>query len=381
MAQADTNRGQVRYSSESTWGETPASPATKELRITSESLSHEKTTVVSDEVISDRQRAAVLEVGQSAGGDIGFELSHGDFEPFFEAALFDTIASTTVAQASTTFAASTITGAAGTDYTALIADQWVRIEANGNANDGAVVQVVSRTSTVLTITGSTLTSSVASANVTGRRLRNGTTKKSFFIEADFSDITAVKYFTGMRVDQVAVNVNTDQIVTGTFSFVGKAGATASTTVASTVVASAGTNTPMTAAANVVNLMEGGAALGTSVQSLDFTVANNLRAQRKVGQKPALGVGVGGVDVTGNLNAYFEDITLYQKFINHTESSLSFRFKDASGNVIVVTVPSLYYTAGDPQITGQDADVFVNLGWTARKDPTNDYTIQLDFLPA
>ncbi len=137
-----------------------------------------------------------------------------------------------------------------------------------------------------------------------------------------------------------------------------------------MVGAVGTNTPMTSAANVVNLLEGDAALGTAVQSLDMTVANNLHAQRRVGQKPAIGVGAGGVDVTGRMQAYFEDITLYQKFLDHSESSLSFRLKDVGGNAVVVTIPSLYDTAGDPQITGQDSDVFVNLTWTARKDPTN-----------
>ena len=381
MATADTNQAQLRYAAEASWGETPATPATTALRITSEGLAHTKSVVVSQEVVSDRQRAAILEVGQSAGGNISFELSYGDFEPFFEGALFDTIASATVAQASTTFAASSITGAAGTDYTPFKPDQWLRIKADGNANDGAVVQVVSRTSTVITTTGSTLAAGVASANVTGRRLRNGTTEKSFFIEADFTDIAAVKYFTGMTVDQAQITIAADGVVTGSFSLTGKAGAVASATVASTVVASAGTNTPMTAAANVVNLMEGGAGLATAVQSLDFNIANNLRAQRKVGQKPAFGAGAGGVDVTGRLNAYFEDIALYQKFLDHTETSLSFRLVDAAGNAIVVTVPSIYYTAGDPQITGQDSDVFVDLTWTARKDTANGYTAQMDFLPA
>lgn len=382
MATADTNRGQVRFSAESTWGETPATPATTELRITSETMRHNKGTVVSQQVVSDRQRADILEVSVDAEGDIGYELSYANWEAFFESALFNTIASATVAQASTTFAASSITGAAGTDYTTFVADQWIKIDANGNANDGAVAKIVSRTSTVITVTGTTLTANVGSANVTGRRLRNGTTEKSFFIEVDFSDITAVKYFTGMEVTQATMNVPADRIVTGVFSMIGSGGAVASATVASTVVTSAGTQTPMTGTANVLNVREGGAALATAVQSIDMTIANNLRALRKIGSKPAFGIGVGGVDVTGTLNAYFEDITLYQKFINHTESSMSFGFKDVSGNRVIVTIPSIYYSSGgDPQITGQDADVFVNLIWQARKDPTYGYTVQMDFLPA
>ncbi|HEX9770433.1 MAG TPA: phage tail tube protein, partial [Kiloniellales bacterium] len=172
----------------------------------------------------------------------------------------------------------------------------------------------------------------------------------------------------------------DEIVTGTFSMIGAAGAVVSTSVASSVT-SAGRNTPMTGTANVIDLREGGAPMITAVQSIRMTIQNNLRALRKVGSKPAFGIGAGGVDVTGTLKAYFEEISLYQKFINHTNTSLSFKFKDVSGNFVVVTIPSVYYTSGDPQITGQDADVFVNLQWVARRDPIAGYTVQLDFLPA
>ena len=380
MATAETNRGQVRYSTEATWGETPGGQPVTELRITSESLQHQKDTRISQIVVSDRQRADVLEVGQSAIGDIGFELSYADWEAFFESALFGAIASAKVAYVSTVFAASTITRAgAGAGYTVFVADQWVKV-ASPSTNDNAVAKVVSATSTVLTITGTTLATGTVSANIIGRRLRNGVTEKSFFIEADFSDITAVKYFSGMEVSQATLNARADEIVTGAFSMIGEAGAIASATVASTVT-SAGTNTPMTGTANVLDLREGNAALATAVQAIDMTIQNNLRALRKIGSKPAFGIGAGGVDVTGTVNAYFEDITLYQKFINHTESSLSFKFKDVSGNFVVVTIPSVYYTAGDPQITGQDADVFVALNFTARKDPTFGYTVQLDFLPA
>jgi hypothetical protein len=382
MAVAETNRGQARFSTESTWGETPATPLTRELRITSESLIHDKNTVVSEIVISDRQRADILEVGQSASGDINYELSYGDWEEFFESSFYNTIASATVLDSSTTFTASTVTmGSTGTDLTTFVADQWVRFYTPGVANDGAVAQIVSRTSSVLTITGTTLTATVVSANVTGRRLRNGTTEKSFFIEVDFDDITAVKWFNGMVVGTQTMNAAVDSIVTGSWSFVGKAGNTASTTQASTVITTAGTETPMTATANVINLKEAGIVLSTCVQSIDLTIENNIRAIRCIGSKPAKDLGAGGVDVTGTMNVYLEDITLYNKMINHTETSLSFEFKDVTGNSIVMTIPSLYYTSGDPTISGQDADVLMPMAWQARKDPTNSYTVQVDFLPA
>lgn len=375
MAQADTNLASLRHSLETTWGETPSGPAMTESRYTSESIRHQKATVVSREVRSDRQRADVLEVGQSAAGDIGFELVYGDWESFFQSALASTIASAIESQASVTFAASAVTFSAGTDVT-------TKFKVGQNIRFGGGLTGIAKLATVsatgFTVQGTTLTASTVSATVWGRMLRNGVTKRSHLIEVNFTDITAVKYGTGMRITNCTLNAQANQIVTGTFSFMGKKGFTASTTVASTVT-SASNNTPMTAAANVGTIFENSIPFSTTILSFGMQVANNLRSQPQVGSKPAAGIGYGGVDVTGNLQLYFEDINTYQKIHNHTVSDLSFRFTDASTNVMIVTIPSLYYVTGDPVVTGVDADVFVPMAWTARRDPTTGCTVQMDFL--
>lgn len=379
---SDTNRVKIRWSRETAWGEAVSSPNVTEARVTGEGLSHDKSTVVSSEIRSDRQRAAVLEVGQAASGNIDFELTYGEFEQFFETALRGTIASATVADASTTFAASSITISAGNFVASFVAGQWIKVQATGDANDDAVVQIVSLASTILTITGSTLAASVSSAAMTGRTIKNGTAKTSYFIEADFADVTAVKYFNGMAIDQLSLDIVSQQIVTGVFSFMGKQGFTASTTRASAVT-SAGTNTPLTAAVNVADIYEGatGAKLGDSVQSITLQIANNMRARPKVASKTGSQHGDGGVDVTGQLNAYFEGKTLYDKLVNHTESQLAVQMKDADGNFIIITIPSLYFAAGNPVTPGQDQDVFAALDFVARKDPTDDFTVRVDLLPA
>jgi hypothetical protein len=380
---ADTNRVKVRYARETTWGEAVVNgPAATEFRLTGETLRHAKQTVVSQEIRSDRQRADLLEVGQSGIGDLQFELTYGEFESWYETALRDTIVSTTKAEASTTFAASTITGVVLTQsYNAFVAGQWVIIGADGNANDNAVAQVVSATSSVLSITGTTLTAGVASSNVTGRTLANGTTKTSFFVEADFEDLTGIKYFSGVRPDQASIAVQSQQIVTGVFSCQAKRGFTASTSVASTVVTSAGATTPMTAAVNVGTILENGALISEDVQSITLQLANNMRQRPRVGDKTSAEHGDGGVDVTGNLTLYTgSNLNLYGKMINHTATALSMKFKDDAGNVIVISLPKTRYSDGDPTTPGQDQDVFLPLNFTATIDPVTGKTIRMDFLP-
>jgi hypothetical protein len=384
MPLAETNRVQVRYAQESTWGETPSTPATTEVRITSESLTHNKETIVSEEIRSDRQRIALLEVSVSAEGDFGYELAYSAFETFFANGLRNSISSATVSLASCTVGASSITGPTGTDFVAnFAAGQFVILKSSGNSShNGVVAQIDSLTSTVLTTVGTTLTASVlTSAAVTGRTLTNGTTKNSYFVEVDFDDITAVKYFTGMRIGSFSLSAAAQQIVTGVFSWMGEQGFTASTTVASSVVTSANQTTAITGAANVLNVFENSGDVGVAVQAFEVNVNNNMRARPQIGQKGSAEHGDGGVDVTGNLNVYFENISLYEKFINHTESNLALKMKDADGNYIIVSMPSVYYSSGAPAGTGQDQDVFLSMDYTAIKDSTKGYTIRMDFLPA
>lgn len=85
MAFADANRASIRVIEEATWGTTPASGVTREVRLTSSSLSASKETVVSDELRADRMVSAITEVAASSGGDINFEYSAGAQDEFLAA--------------------------------------------------------------------------------------------------------------------------------------------------------------------------------------------------------------------------------------------------------------------------------------------------------
>ena len=87
-----------------------------------------------------------------------------------------------------------------------------------------------------------------------------------------------------------------------------------------------------------------------------------------------------MDVTGNINLFFDRIDFYDDLINHTSFSLDYVFFDADGNAIVVSLPEIKATTGDPSASGKDEDVFLSLDYQAIKDPTLAYTIRLDFLP-
>lgn len=87
MPFADSNRVGIKILEEATWGTTPASGSTRELRLTSSSLAANKETVVSDEIRADRMVSAITEVAASSGGDINFEFSAGAHDELLAAFL------------------------------------------------------------------------------------------------------------------------------------------------------------------------------------------------------------------------------------------------------------------------------------------------------
>src|SRR5690625_3928973 len=85
---ASTNEVQLALIQETAWGETPATPAFDVMRLTAENFQPGKETVESSELRADRNIAETIMVGQSAEGNIDFELSYETFDAILAAALF-----------------------------------------------------------------------------------------------------------------------------------------------------------------------------------------------------------------------------------------------------------------------------------------------------
>lgn len=86
-----TSQTRLAYIAESTWGTTPATPTFITARMTGESLNANIENVVSDEIRADRNVSDLIQVGQSAGGGVDFELTYGGFmDDWLEALMFST---------------------------------------------------------------------------------------------------------------------------------------------------------------------------------------------------------------------------------------------------------------------------------------------------
>lgn len=320
-----------------------------------------------DMVVDDEAGGLLPTVAASTTGDKTFKTAKGVFTDI-EVTANDTITSTT-----TNF----LTGVN------LEVGQWIRTEGFATAANNGVFKILAITATTLQLDTTALVVEDPDGDpitLSAKRLKNGTARKSFLIEKKFGDVEEYVAFPGMRVGQMSLSVESQQLVTGTFSFMGKGAVTSATSVLGQAVP-AGITPSLNAAANVGSIYENETVLATALRSITLQLQNNLRTKPQLGNKFPVDIGYGFVDVTGTVQAYFEDLVLYNKFIDHDESSLSFRFTDPDGNIFVFTLPRLYYTNGNPNAGGGNDDVLLPLEFTCVRDTDTDAVILLDLIPA
>lgn len=387
---SDSNRVGLYYVKETNWGETPSSALT-ELRYTGESLSYAVSTTVSDEIRSDRQITSLIQTGANPSGDVNLELSYGTYDDFLAAALYSAGwvgvggGSTTTLTAGATASnldfslnatANTITLGSAVTH-GITKGQWIKVAGTtGDNGYHKVVNVSSNTITVENINNTEVLQSLAT--IKGSTIINGTTETSFSLEEAFTDITSFRSFVGMVPSNMNLSLQANSIATGSFSFMGKSSATSGTTIGTGGPNAASTTEVMNAVSNIASIREGGAVMsGLFVQTLDFSLNNNVRGISSIGVLGNADLGVGRCEVTGNLSVYLTNMDLYDKFVNDEATSLDFRIADALGNAYVVSFDNVNFTDGSINVSGPNTDVQVDLSWQALRNATYGSTIRID----
>lgn len=208
-------------------------------------------------------------------------------------------------------------------------------------------------------------------------LKIGTTPKFFSIEDAATDIAQFRLFTGMAVSSLAVSIRPNQMVTGTFSMVGKNMSISGTSVDPTKTASSG-NAPFDAYSGALTIGDAGGALSAAaiVTGIDFTINNALAPTFVVGSATTPQLEYGMATVEGTITAYFEDAALINRFLNETETALQVVVDDPTG--------SSDYTWLFPRVKINGADVpvdnptsrIITLPFVALYDTTEATNIKL-----
>lgn len=353
---------------ESVAGTTPATPAWTPIRHNSCNLGLKRTKISSAEVRNDRAMADVRLGNYNISGSIGIELSYGGaMDTMIEAALGGTwavaynLATQTIAIDKD---AKTLTRGAGSWITdgVKVGDTFILAGSTTGANNGNYL-ISNVTALALTYTqGPATTTEAGSGTQTATTnryvVKQGTTIHSLSMLRRFSDITQYEVFSGCRVDKMNFSVKPNAVVTGSFDIVG-IGIDASLPAGSTY------SNPTTTS-NMDNFsaaaLEAGSPIGL-ITSIDITLDNGMAAMFVVGAKPAANILWGRSVASGKATMLFNDMTMFNKFVNETASSIVVTFADRAGNSYRISMMNVVYTTGDQNVSGEK-EIPLDMGYDA-----------------
>ena len=109
---------------------------------------------------------------------------------------------------------------------------------------------------------------------------------------------------------------------------------------------------------------------------NFSLNNNLRQRNVIGTLGPTSMGSGTLAIGGTLRAYYESAALADKHLNFTESSLAIVVQDPDGSGYVFEFPSVKYTQGPRNATGQNTDVIIDLSFEVKRNASEDVMVRI-----
>lgn len=182
-------------------------------------------------------------------------------------------------------------------------------------------------------------------------LKVGTTRRSFTFERKFADLDTAEYHRteGAEINTMSLEIAPNAMVTGTFGVMGEDLTIATAEVASSTYSADVGNKPFDSFTG--SITEGGSSIGTVTQ-ITLNLDNGIERQFVVGSDVTLQGADKRSNLTGTLTAYFTSKTLYEKFLNETESEIVLTLTDLDGNDLQIDIPRIKYTAGNPDVSDE-----------------------------
>lgn len=229
--------------------------------------------------------------------------------------------------------------------------------------------------------GTLLKAAMGSNTTTGtgpyvHTMKIGSSLPSLLIEKGFTDIGQYFKYNGCKVNKFSLNVRSEGFQDLSLDLIGAKETTGSASFDTTP-----TNLGKTSFSgfNIAAIEEGGSPIAI-VTEADITLENNLDGSVYViggaGERQSLPEGK--VKVSGTLKALFDSLTLYNKALNSTETSLKIIYQLGTGDgsagneYLEFFIPELLYSPNAPVISGPQG-ILVELPFEAYYDNSTEAT--------
>jgi len=348
---------QVGYKKETTWGVLAGNTSGKLLRRVTASFNLAKEAYESGEIRTDRQVSDFRHGVRSAEGSLNGELSAASYADFmgsvvgkdFAAVTLGSAVSCTVTVSGTTYTIVRSTGSWITDgvKVGMVVRAAGLTTVADNARNLLVASITATNLVVVPLNGVALTAQGTGTSVTitapGKQTfvpATGHTDDSYTVEEFYSDIAQSEVYTGMKVNNIAVQLPATGLSTVDIGFAGKDLALNGTSQYFTSPTAQGNN-GIFAAVNGVMLVNG--APVALVTSADFAIERATENANVVGSNSVADIFTGRIRVTGNLSVYFQDADFRDYFDDETPVSIVLTMtadSSATANFIAFTLPKV-----------------------------------------
>ena len=252
----------------------------------------------------------------------------------------------------------------------IYSDRMPRVSRHGNRQTAGTIEVDLRKGNYDDFLESGMMSSFDSSDV----MTVGTTPKFLTIEDALNDITQFRLFTGMTVSSTSFSIAPNQMVNTVFTMVG-----ANMTVSGTgkTTSAAVINDPFDSYS--ASMYEGGVGSGdviSIISSIDFSITNSFAPTFVVGSDTTPQLEFGRSIIEGTITAYFEDLSLLNKFLNETESEIEINVDAPAGtDTYTFWFPRIKYNGGNIPLANEQSRL-VTLPFEALYDTTATTQLKL-----
>ena len=255
---------------------------------------------------------------------------------------------------------------------ALMPDRMLRNSRHGNRQVGGDVSVEFGP-----VDFDPLLESAFMSTFTANVLKVGTTLKTFTFNDGIQDVGQNRIFTGVTVGAMSFSIAPNQMATSSLTLVGKDMTTSASPARPTSTQPSG-NAPFDSCSGQIQIGNTGGTLTNiaTITGIELNINNDASAAFVVGNCSAAQLGYGMATVSGTITAYFDGLTEYNRFVNETETALSFTLSNAANNrPYTFLLPRVKFNSGDLPVSGPKSRI-MTIGFSAIYDTTTNTNIQI-----
>lgn len=247
-------------------------------------------------------------------------------------------------------------------------DRMLAVDRHGNTQVGGDIVVDLRADVYDELLESAMFNTWDASPAGPDELKVGTTLKSFSFEDALNDISQYRVFTGVTVSQASFSIQPNQMVTTTFTMVGKGGSISSS--AKTVDA-ASIIPPFDAYSGDLQIADTGSTLSSLavIAGIEFSINNDIEASFVIGSDETPQLIEKMATVEGTLTVYVENADFVNRFLDETETALKVTVNDPTGaNEYGFLFPRAKINGAEVPVDGPDARI-INVPFSALYDST------------